>query len=927
MTSQRSTGDSHAIAVTVDSDVPLTRLFGDLPVRLWEEEVPAYRSDDRARSWRRKELRRPLASGQIFRGLLANYLDGRELILTADRTLLDTSSLRALAAAWSNGRPAELHGNMASPEPADELAEFRPLALDWCVRRGPAPEFGEADLDLDLGRVPDGDVDAAVLAALAVTLSRYEDRGEVAVGTTRSGTVCLLPLTVGDEQKVDALVAEAGSALTRGGSPVGQLAGPDGRIATVALDLDTAYQPGESWSEPRQLGAFPLTLHVSREQPDRLTARIRYDSELFDPAMVRQFTQHLANVLDRLGATPSMPVGELRLLTSREEGEIVRLGDGGALPPARWTTIPDAIADRTADQPDAPAVSFEGTDLTYRELGELSERVRTGLRAQGVKRGAKVGVCLPRSAELVAILLGVLRAGASYVPMDPDYPAERLRYTADDADLSAVIAAPAFPAAQELVVLRPEELLATPAAPDADVGARPDDPAYLIYTSGSTGRPKGVVVPHRTVLSLLEATRDTFEFGPADTWTQFHSVAFDFSVWEIWGCLMTGGRLVVVPPLVARSPGEFFELLRRERVTVLNQTPTAFGQLAAADGRPAELALRLVIFGGETLEPQVLTGWLDSLPESACRLVNMFGITETTVHVTAEDLGRHSALEASRTVGKPLPGWFVVVRDPAGRVVPVGVKGEIWVGGAGVTLGYHHRDELTAQRFVTDPVSGVRAYRSGDLGRLLPDGRLEHLGRIDDQVSIRGHRVEIGEITSVLLQDPAVTAAAVTVEAAGQHGDGTRLHAFVVAPDGTDPLAVRRRASRILPQYMLPATIRCVSRLPLTANGKLDVEALPPPTPATGVADEQSDAVQTICQVWGQLVGVPVEPSDDFFELGGNSLLATKLSLALTAKGFPGLPVRQLYRRPTPLGVAAYYDELALAQPADADPRGATVPC
>ncbi|WP_143343260.1 AMP-binding protein, partial [Crossiella equi] len=263
--------------------------------------------------------------------------------------------------------------------------------------------------------------------------------------------------------------------------------------------------------------------------------------------------------------------------------------------------------------------------------------------------------------------------------------------------------------------------------------------AYVIYTSGSTGRPKGVVVPHRNVLALVAATRPEYALSTADVWTWFHSSAFDFSVWEIWGCLLTGGRLVVVPYFVSREPDRFAELLAAEGVTVLSQTPSAFTQLLTVDHHA--LSPRLVVFGGEPLDARVLLPWFDQHPGS--RVVNMFGITETTVHVTHQTLDRSLALAATRSVGPALPGWHLLVLDPEGRVQPPGVPGEICVGGAGVATGYLGQETLTAQRFRWNEHTGSRLYHSGDLGRLRPDGRLEHLGRIDSQVKLRGFRIEL----------------------------------------------------------------------------------------------------------------------------------------------------------------------------------------
>jgi amino acid adenylation domain-containing protein len=518
-------------------------------------------------------------------------------------------------------------------------------------------------------------------------------------------------------------------------------------------------------------------------------------------------------------------------------------------------------------------------------------------------------------------MLAVLKADCVYVPMDPAYPAERLAYTAEDAGLRVVVTTlDTFPGAAGTWYVRPEELEAwrdeLGTAPEEVNPTRgPGEAAYVIYTSGSTGRPKGVVVPHRIVVALLAATRDDFGLGPDDTWTLFHSCAFDFSVWEVWGALLTGARLVVVPFWVSRSPEEFRTLLLTERVTVLNQTPSAFAQLIDADRRNGErLAVRLIVFGGEALDARPLRAWFDRYPEDRCRVVNMFGITETTVHVTSQTVTRREALSGSRSVGAALPGWYLYVLDERRRPVPCGAPGEIYVGGEGLALEYLGRPDLTRERFVPDPFNGGRMYRSGDRGRLLPDGRLEHLGRLDSQVKVRGFRIELDEIRAVLLEASDVTAAAVVVEG-GETGDAAqaRITAYVVLRgDGGATEPVRLHAQGVLPSYMVPTSLIAVPVLPLTANGKLDtrrlaehavVPALPPSPSAsadtTGSPDGEADLAASLASVWETLLGVPVGPDDNFFLLGGNSLLAVRLAAVMRERGMPSLPLRELYLNPT----------------------------
>ncbi|WP_329355998.1 amino acid adenylation domain-containing protein [Streptomyces anulatus] len=601
-------------------------------------------------------------------------------------------------------------------------------------------------------------------------------------------------------------------------------------------------------------------------------------------------------------SAPNTPLSELDLLSRAESAEQLAFG-----PPRKAAAGPlridEAFAARVADRPDAPALTAGSTTLSYAELDDRAEELADGLYAHGVRPGDLVGLCLPRGADLVAAMLAVLKADAVYVPLDPEHPADRRERTARDAKV-------------RLTVDDPAVLTGRPRRPAASRGPA-TGPAYVIHTSGSTGRPKGVLVPHGNVTALVDAVRDDFALSPDDVWTCFHSAAFDFSVWEIWGALLTGGRLVVVEHGTSRRPEDFHALLVRERVSVLSQTPSAFTQLAAADRTGGGLpALRLVVLGGEPLDARPLLDWFDRHPEDRCRLVNMYGITETTVHVTAATVTRREALAGSRSVGRPLPGWSVRVLDPYGRPVPPGAPGEIHVGGAGVALGYLHRPAPTAERFVPDVVDPAgRLYRSGDLGRLLPDGTLEHLGRIDDQVKVRGFRIEPGEIRHVLLEDPAVSAAAVTVTGgAGGDAAAVRIDAYVVpAPGaGEDPGSVRERAARLLPPHMVPATVTVLPALPLTANGKLDPARLPAPgarrspapaahpAPAAPAAGDPEAPAAVLAGIWRDVFGVEeIGADDDFWDLGGNSLYAIRIGTLARERGLPGVALRQLYLTPT----------------------------
>ncbi|NHB98849.1 non-ribosomal peptide synthetase, partial [Photorhabdus stackebrandtii] len=416
--------------------------------------------------------------------------------------------------------------------------------------------------------------------------------------------------------------------------------------------------------------------------------------------------------------------------------------------------------------PDATAVVFEGQSLSYGELNRRANRLAHHLLALGVQPDDRVAICVERSLEMVVGLLGVLKAGAAYLPLDPAYPAERLAYMLSDAAPVALLTQTALLETLDshlpTVVLDAGSPSVLDGAPDSNPDSRArgltsHHLAYVIYTSGSTGQPKGVMVEHANIIRLLAATQGYFQFNRNDVWTLFHSFAFDFSVWELWGALAYGGRLVIVPAACARSPQAFYALLCHERVTVLNQTPSAFRQLIPVQDDTAH-ALRCIIFGGEALELPSLAPWITNNPVRQTRLVNMYGITEITVHATCQEL-TEEVITGGRgsLIGQPLPDLRAYLLDSHSQPVPIGVTGELYIGGAGVARGYLNRPALTAERFIPDPFStgpAARLYKTGDLGRWLSDGRIEYLGRNDFQVKLRGFRIELGEIEARLIQCP-----------------------------------------------------------------------------------------------------------------------------------------------------------------------------
>ncbi|MCX4766712.1 amino acid adenylation domain-containing protein [Streptomyces sp. NBC_01275] len=497
-----------------------------------------------------------------------------------------------------------------------------------------------------------------------------------------------------------------------------------------------------------------------------------------------------------------------------------------------------------AREPDRTAVTDAQGSVTYGRLAQQADAVTRALLGR-VAPGQPVALRAGRSRHALAGLLGILGAGASYLPVDPGYPQERQRHLLDDSGARLVLTeGPPAPGETLLAEPGPLVLVSRPPASDA-VGAPvlPADTAYTIYTSGSTGAPKGCVVGHAQVLALLDAAVPRFDVKAEDVWTLFHSWSFDFSVWEIWGALLYGGRAVIVDRETAADPEAFAALLAAERVTVLNQVPSAFGNLvteAAADGVRLP-ALRHVVLGGEALVPDDIRRWWDAGTAPAAAVTNMYGITETTVHVTHCAVTPEVLCEAGpgRTpIGRPLGHLTVELRDEQGELVAPGQPGELWVGGAGVSHGYLGRPGLTAERFPAAPDGTGRRYRSGDWAVADADGRLYYAGRMDGQVKLRGFRIELGEIEAELRALPGVDGAACLVDDSGRT---PVLGACLVADrEVLPPDRVREHLAERLPAHMLPQRLRYLDRLPLTPHGKLDRTAL---VAASGAGPRGGDAL------------------------------------------------------------------------------------
>jgi amino acid adenylation domain-containing protein len=636
----------------------------------------------------------------------------------------------------------------------------------------------------------------------------------------------------------------------------------------------------------------------------------------------------LRNALESMTADASRPVGKVSMLDAEERRMLIE--DWGRA--KRTVPVEECLHEwferRAAAAPEAVALADDERTMSYGELNARANQLAAHLRERGVGPDKRVGLGLERGMAQVIAILGVLKAGGAYLPLDPSSPAERMAYILEDAQTGLLITEDALADrfagfGGEIILIDAQwEAIARHDGANAPSGAQPGNLAYVIYTSGSTGNPKGALIEHRNVVRLLRATEPWYQFGPGDVWPLFHSYAFDVSVWEIWGALCYGGRLVMVPYWVSRAPEEFYRLLVKHRVTVLNQTPSAFRQLIRGEeeaGQSPDLALRVVVFAGEKLELQSLRPWIERHGDQTPRLINMYGITETTVHVTYRPITMNEVREGTASmIGGAIPDLDLYILDEELQPTPVGVPGELFVGGPGLGRGYWNRPELTAARFIADPYGrepGARLYRSGDQARHTPDGDIEYIGRVDLQVQIRGFRVEMGEIEAALCKQPGVREAVVIAreESPGEY----RLIAYVVG-DGGSVLAVgdlRQGLKTLIPDYMIPQAFVMLERLPLTVNGKVDRRALPAPEAArpeeTPYVEPAGETETHIAAIWREVLGVPrIGRDDDFFELGGHSLLATQAISRVREQFQVELPLRSLFESPTVRGQAECVETL-----------------
>lgn len=676
---------------------------------------------------------------------------------------------------------------------------------------------------------------------------------------------------------------------------------------------------------------FDLNIEMSEKfagsHPQGIEVLVEYRTDLYQADTVSSLMERYIMVLEQVFSNPALSA--LSIMTEEErEKVLVSWNPHGHV--SKQQTIPAQFEYIASKFPKRIAVSDEKEELSYADLNKKANQLARILLEKGLRTDAFVALLMPRTVDMVVSILAVLKTGAAYVPIDPIYPQDRINYILQDANPHCLITTQELtPHIEgiEMIIVDEHSCSSYPSEniklEECSAPLLPMSPAYIIYTSGSTGRPKGVVIPHQNVIRLLDATDKWFHFNEEDRWSLFHSYAFDFSVWEIWGALLYGGELIVIPYDISRSPLDFLGWLADKQITVVNQTPSAFYQLMQADKElPAlsqKLSLRYVVFGGEALDLTRLQEWYERHPADSPTLINMYGITETTVHVSYLALDEKlSHSQANSLIGAAIPDLNIYVLDECLEPVPPGVIGEMYVGGEGLAQGYINKAALTAERFIANPYGapGSRMYRTGDLARWTKDGELDYIGRIDHQVKVRGFRIELGEIEQVLLKHPEVAQAAVLARE-DRPGD-VRLAAYYVTEQDTKVTEqlLKEFASLSLPSYMVPSSYTLLEQMPLTANGKLDKKQLPAPSimlqefvlPTT-----PQEAL--LCELFCEVLNLPqVGTEDSFFELGGHSLLAVQLISRIREAFGKELVIGHLFEAPTVSGLAHILQKGAASQ-------------
>ncbi|WP_394548956.1 amino acid adenylation domain-containing protein [Priestia aryabhattai] len=655
-------------------------------------------------------------------------------------------------------------------------------------------------------------------------------------------------------------------------------------------------------------------LSIIVQPGEELEVSFAYNEEFYNEKFMQQLAGHFCQIITTILSNPDVQIKNINLLSSEEVTALANKVNGKEAVYPTQKTINSLFKEQVQKTPTNIALVHNGVTMTYQELDEKTNQLARYLLKIGVKSETIVALSVDRSIDMIISILSILKAGATYLPIDPQYPSERIDYTIRDSKAAILIVQNELQIPSnyegEVVLLSSLEW-ENESNESLDERNTPSTMAYIIYTSGSTGKPKGVMVEHRNVVRLLFNSENIFDFNEKDCWTMFHSMCFDFSVWEMYGALLYGGKLVIVPLEVAKDARKFRALLLEEKVTILNQTPSAFNMLCSEERlHDNYLAIRNVIFGGEALSPIQLKDWKKKYSNSS--LINMYGITETTVHVTYKVITDKEIENNISNIGRAIPTLDCYVLDQNMNLMPIGVPGELYVSGEGVTRGYLNREELTNERFTKNPFKpGKRMYKSGDLVKWNSNFEMEYLGRIDHQVKIRGHRIELDEVNTQLLLFEGVKEGAIVakVDAIGYN----YLCAYFVAKEEFDVAKLRRHMARALPEYMLPSYFIELDEMPITSNGKIKRDALPEPSEKRKTSKDhiepKTELEISLLSIYQDVLGIEdISVNDHFFEMGGHSLKATMLVSRIQKELGYDIPIGEVFLNPSVIGMANFIE-------------------
>jgi amino acid adenylation domain-containing protein/non-ribosomal peptide synthase protein (TIGR01720 family) len=663
------------------------------------------------------------------------------------------------------------------------------------------------------------------------------------------------------------------------------------------------------------MSKFDITFIVAEKRNGNLLLTFEYNKDLFTSSTIERMIEHYKKIISEIINNEKIKINEIPIITEKEKEQVFNEFNVQGKKYKVEKTLHQIFEERVKEQPNAIAVKLEDKEYTYSALNNKANKIASILLNEKTSEEKLIGIYMDRSIEMIVGILGVLKAGYGYLPMDPVYPNDRLSFMIEDAKVKRVITQEQLkenlPEEKVNVILIEKKILEEEKIYDnVNITISPNELAYCIYTSGSTGKPKGTLISHKNVVRLFYATDKWFGFNNDDIWTLFHSFAFDFSVWEIFGALLYGGKLVIVPYMQSRNPAEFYELLIRERITVLNQTPSAFRQLLQIDeeSKSRELNLKYIIFGGEALDLNILSSWIKNHGDEKPELINMYGITETTVHVTYRRIRKKDVEENKGSIiGKAIDDLQVYILDEKRNILPVGISGEIYVGGDGLAEGYLNRDNLTREKFIKNnftKVEGERLYKSGDLAKYLKNGDLEYLGRKDNQVKIRGFRIELGEIKSLLTQNENIKEAEIILYDKKIKDKVIAAYLVPVENIKIDIEEIRNYLTQFIPEYMIPSAFVLLDQFPLTPNGKIDIKALPEPisnneASRKEIIEAQTESEMVLTEIIRDLLQINrISITDNFFLIGGHSLLATQLLIRIKKKLSIDIPLKYIFEKP-----------------------------